>query len=350
MESIVPRVVSAVSSRATSPGLPPSPAGGAHLRPSLSGVPSVALTCAAVPVPVPGAGPGAGFGVCAVCRGATARGHQICWSCHVVRRQLGIELTRTVPISLFAPGTLLHELLVGYKAAPSRRVRADRQASLSRLLGEFFSLHLRCLLGPVLGDHAVTLAVPVPSSSAPRPSWGGEHPLIGLIGTSLATEPGLLLAPVMARGTEPLGHLRASRRGFRLVAPVAGRRVLVVDDTYTSGARSQSAAAALASGGAEVVAIVPIGRLIHPDHNQATGVLWEHQEREPFDPRRCAGPCRLWPQGTGLARHTRAGATLRKQQAPEPAGRAYQSDRAKKPEVARVHKEHRAEHPSIEAA
>jgi len=129
-------------------------------------------------------------------------------------------------------------------------VRAERQASLSRLLGEFFSLHLRCLLGPVLGDHAATLAVPVPSSSAPRPSWAvsirsSPHR------TSLATEPGLLLAPVMARGTEPLGHLRASRRGFRLVAPVAGRRVLVVDDTYTSGARSQSAAAALASGGAE---------------------------------------------------------------------------------------------------
>ena len=162
----------------------------------------------------------------------------------MVRGQLGTALTRTVPISLFMPGSLLHELLVGYKAAPSRLVREERRAQLSRLLGEFLSLHLRCLVAPVLGQHGDSLVVPVPSSSPPRPSWGGEHPLIGLVASAIATEPGLALAPVLARGTEPLGHLRASRRGFRLVAPVADQRVLVVDDTYTSGARSQSAAVA----------------------------------------------------------------------------------------------------------
>ncbi len=302
----------------------------------------------------------------------------------MVRRQLGTELTRTVPISLFAPGSPLHELLVGYKAAPARRARDERQASLSRLLSEFLDLHLRCLVGPILDDDA-TLAVPVPSSSTQRPSWGGEHPLIGLIAAALVAEPGLSLAPVLAKGAEPLGHLHASRRGFRLVDPVAGRRVLVLDDTYTSGARSQSAAVALARGGADVVAIVPIGRLIHPDHSPATGALWAHQQREPFDPRRCAGPCRLWPRATALARPACSGGPLGrsaredvrrparedvlgrsarearsggplgrrplgKQQAAQPAGRAYQADRAKQTEVARVHKEHRAEHPGVEAA
>jgi predicted amidophosphoribosyltransferase len=228
----------------------------------------------------------------------------------VVRRQLGTELTRTVPISLFAPDSPLHQLLVGYKAAPSRRARDERQASLSRLLGEFLELHLPCLLGPILNDDAATLAVPVPSSSAQRPSWGGEHPLIGLIAAALVAEPGLALAPVIAKGAEPLGHLHASRRGFRLVGPVAGRRVLVLDDTYTSGARSQSAAVALARGGADVVAIVPIGRLIHPDHSPATGALWAHQQREPFDPRRCAGPCQLWPRATAVARPACSGGPL----------------------------------------
>ena len=266
----------------------------------------------------------------------------------MVRRQLGTELTRTVPISLFAPDSPLHQLLVGYKAAPSRRARDERQASLSRLLGEFLDLHLRCLVGPILEDDAATLAVPVPSSSAQRASWGGEHPLIGLIAAALVAEPGLSLAPVIAKGAEPLGHLHASRRGFRLVGPVAGRRVLVLDDTYTSGARSQSAAVALARGGADVVAIVPIGRLIHPDHSPATGALWAHQQREPFDPRRCAGPCQLWHDPPAQEAHS--GGPLRKQQTPQPAGRAYQADRAKQTEVARVHKEHRAEHPRVEAA
>jgi hypothetical protein len=245
---------------------------------------------------------------------------------------------------------LLHELLVGYKAAPSRQVRCQRQAWLCRLLGEFLSLHLPCLIGPVLDDRHAALAVPVPSTSAPRPSWGGEHPLIGIIRTALATEPRLQLAPVLAKGTEPVGHLRASSGGFRLVGPVAGQQVLVLDDTYTSGARAQSAAVALASGGADVAAIVPIGRLIHPDHSSATGALWAHQQQEPFEPRRCAGPCQLWPEVTDLARLIRAGAALGKQQTPEPSGRADQADRAKSPEVARVHQEHWAEHPRVEAA
>ncbi len=268
----------------------------------------------------------------------------------MVRRQLGAELARTVPISLFAPGSPLHELLVVYKAAPSRSARHERQASLSRLLGEFFSFHLRCLVGQVLDDDAATLAVPVPPSSEPRPSWGGEHPLVGLLRAAVATEPGLCLAPVIVKGTEPVGHFRASRRGFRLAGPVAGRRVLAVDDTYTSGARSQSAAAVLASAGADVVAIVPIGRLIHPDHNHATSALWAHQQRERFNIRLCAGPCQPWPQRDGLATPGPGDDPLRKQQPPEPAGRAYQADRAKKAEVARVHEEHRADHSRVEAA
>lgn len=268
----------------------------------------------------------------------------------MVRGQLGTALMRTVPISLFMPGSLLHELLVGYKAAPSRLVREERRAQLSRLLGEFLSLHLRCLVAPVFGQHADSLVVPVPSSSSPRPSWGGEHPLIGLVASAIATGPGLTLAPVLARGAEPLGHLRASRRGFRLVAPVADQRVLVVDDTYTSGARSQSAAVALADGGAHVIAIVPIGRLIHPGHNNATGALWACQREEPSDPRRCAGPCLLWPEGTGLVRPSPSGSTSHKQQATEPTGRAYKADRAEASQVARVHQQHRAERPCVKAA
>ena len=105
------------------------------------------------------------------------------------------------------------------------------------------------------------LAVPVPSSSRPRASWGGEHPLVGLVAAALASEPRLRVAPLLVRGPGPLGHLRANPSGFRLVGPVSGRSVLVFDDTYTSGARSQSAAAALRAEGADVLAIVPIGRL-----------------------------------------------------------------------------------------
>jgi len=236
------------------------------------------------------------FSVCAICRGAAAPGHPICWSCHVVRGQLGRELTRAVPVSLFAPFSPLHKLLVGYKAAPAARARREWQAALSELLENFFRLHLSCLAGgglaaPGRRENLAVLAVPVPSSSEPRASWKGQHPLIGLLAEAVLTEPRLVLAPRLVKGTQPVGHLRADLHGFRVVGPVSGSRVLVLDDTYTSGARSQSAAATLAAAGADVRAIVPIGRLIHPDHNRSTAKLWAEQWRQPFDLGRCACPC-----------------------------------------------------------
>ena len=46
---------------------------------------------------------------------------------------------------------------------------------------------------------------------------------------------------------------------------VVGARALLLDDTYVSGARSQSAAAALELAGARSTLIVPIGRVLRPD-------------------------------------------------------------------------------------
>jgi hypothetical protein len=117
----------------------------------------------------------------------------------VVRRQLGGLLTRAVPVSLFAPGSPLQEMLVAYKAAPSRTARRERHTWLAGLLGEFLSLHLPCLAGPATMADPVVLAIPVPSSSSPRPSWAGEHPLVGLVGAAVANEPRLEVAALLVR-------------------------------------------------------------------------------------------------------------------------------------------------------
>jgi hypothetical protein len=50
---------------------------------------------------------------------------------------------------------------------------------------------------------------------------------------------------------------------------VTGKRLVLLDDTYVSGARSQSAAAALRRAGAASVVVVALGRVLRPDRVQA---------------------------------------------------------------------------------
>jgi hypothetical protein len=69
----------------------------------------------------------------------------------------------------------------------------------------------------------------------------------------------------------------------------AGLRVLIVDDTFTSGAKLQSAATALAEAGAEVVGTVPVGRVISTgnDRYPENAGLWKRQRGIRFDFDRC---------------------------------------------------------------
>ena len=75
----------------------------------------------------------------------------------------------------------------------------------------------------------------------------------------------------------------ASDRGFRARRALDGERILLIDDTYTSGSSFQSAASALALGGADVVAGVVLGRVIHPDFTVQMQELWDQQRAIPFD-------------------------------------------------------------------
>jgi hypothetical protein len=69
---------------------------------------------------------------------------------------------------------------------------------------------------------------------------------------------------------DPTGNLgdhgRALDPGnFLVTDPVIGKHILLLDDTWVTGAHSQSAAAALRQAGAARVTILPICRLLRPD-------------------------------------------------------------------------------------
>ncbi|MHB8325215.1 MAG: hypothetical protein ACYDHB_12485 [Candidatus Dormibacteria bacterium] len=74
-----------------------------------------------------------------------------------------------------------------------------------------------------------------------------------------------------------------------------GRRVLLLDDTFTTGAAPQSAASALAIAGAQEVVAVVVGRVIDPGFSAPAGQLWRRVAALPFDFERCC----LCASGTG---------------------------------------------------
>jgi phosphoribosylpyrophosphate synthetase len=76
---------------------------------------------------------------------------------------------------------------------------------------------------------------------------------------------------------------------------IAGRHVLVVDDTWVSGGKAQSAALALKLAGAARVTIVCIGRLLSyrwDEHRLLIDSL-----SEPYDAMRCPVTGSVCPTG-----------------------------------------------------
>jgi phosphoribosylpyrophosphate synthetase len=163
------------------------------------------------------------------------------------------------------PGSL-YTVLMGYKESSVDEARRRFARLVFRLFADFFVIHRRCLAEATAPG--VDLVLPVPSSARP-----GNTPLEaveGLGALCVSSSPGARWAPrVLRRADGDIGHMRPNAQAFAVpdswLAAVKGSRVVLVDDTYVSGARSQSAAAALRRAGARAVTVVPLGRVIRPE-------------------------------------------------------------------------------------
>jgi hypothetical protein len=77
--------------------------------------------------------------------------------------------------------------------------------------------------------------------------------------------------------------------------------VLLLDDTYVSGARAQSAAAALRLSGARAVLIVPLGRVLRPERSALHAAFVEQSTGGGHRPRCVAVQAGMGVQaGTGM--------------------------------------------------
>lgn len=166
-----------------------------------------------------------------------------------------------VPISLSVHWELLHHHLRNYKDGLHPEVRENLTLRLAALLGVFLANHL----DSCLGGHVQRVAT-VPSSRRDAP-WQIVR----------------RLRPVRGQ-TNPLTY--EPERGITVNADVQGQRVLLVDDTFTTGKSLFSAHRALTDAGATVAGPVVLGRHIRPEWPPSK-ILLKRLESTRWDPTRC---------------------------------------------------------------
>jgi len=170
-------------------------------------------------------------------------------------------------------GFQLHYQLRNYKGA-HQDLAPDFTIKTAALLAYFLQLHGSCIAAAAGQPWDAITAVP---SSTDR---AGQHPLI----TAITMVPQLReqFEPLLQRGSVEVTHTVASDSGFAARRALGGERILLIDDTLTSGARAQSAASALNNAGGKVVAIVPIGRVITPGFGEHVAQYWKRQTQSVF--------------------------------------------------------------------
>jgi len=225
--------------------------------------------------PVYPIGPGPPAAGCVVCRGSAGPGYARCYQCegHQVLGH-GLLADAVVPISYAVKGTPFAEDLWRYKA--SRGLGMSARGTLQALLLAFLGDHAGCVWRRADMPGPDRLAV-VPSGVG-RP---GPHPLLALALPSLR----LPVWPLAIRPGRQGRDLDPHR--FRADPGPRGRGVLLLDDTWVSGASAQSAAAALKLAGAGRVALVVLGRHVNPDVPRAARFA-AGLAPGPYDPAVCA--------------------------------------------------------------
>ncbi len=218
--------------------------------------------------------PAASASVCDICHRPPNSGFARCFSCALTARQVSRPVELVVPISLYVVGGQLHHSLRSYKDSADPAVRARFMTEVAAPFGRFIAQHGDCITdaaGP-----AWAAIVPVPSGSG-RP---GTHPLLRAL-AQIRELPWPVRDVLRATGAAIL-HQSASDHAYEVTQDVAGLRVLLVDDTWTTGACMQSAASALSLAGAQVIAAVPIGRVFDPTFNDESRELHQRLRRTLF--------------------------------------------------------------------
>ena len=202
-------------------------------------------------------------------------GHDRCYAC----THGGALLDVVAPISYSVAGEQLHHVLAAYKRGASRWAR-PLVNQLAAVLWRHLAEHEECVCRAA-GVAEFPLVATVPSG---RTDHRQPHPLQWIVG-ELVGPTRERWRPLLRRTEAPVALHTFSPDRFAATSRLHGEPVLLVDDTWTTGANAQSAAAALKRAGAGQVAAVVIGRHLNRGWNDNDRRL--RQIPTPFDWSEC---------------------------------------------------------------
>lgn len=218
--------------------------------------------------------PPVGSGICPLCHRGVRLDASLCYSCSVTMRQVSRPVTEILPISFYEVPDQYWNVLRYYKDSPAPQVRDQLGTVLAATVARFVAQHWACIVGMTGGQP--TLVTTVPSTGGRQ----GQHPLARAVCRSTLLHP--LYRDLLTLGEVQLSRLRASDGGFTSKYQLGGHRVLLIEDTFTSGTRTQSAASALHLAGAAAVGVVAAGRVIDPAYSADCRRVWDYATAKPF--------------------------------------------------------------------
>jgi hypothetical protein len=190
---------------------------------------------------------------CTVC-GTPVDGYERCFRCQQHHGVAGIaDLVAALTYGIDRTQSAI--LLRHYKDDVSAEARARHARVIRRLLYLGIMKHQRCVEMRV--GKPVSMRATVPSLNR-RP---GVHPFTAIAAAMQAVADGRL-ALVAAPGAIKDRVVSASQFQITPNRSLSGRHILILDDTWTTGSNTQSAALTLRQAGADRVSIMVVGRWV----------------------------------------------------------------------------------------
>lgn len=213
--------------------------------------------------------------VCGICKGPVVNGFVNCYGCNQLRAAAPFDLAGTVVPMTTAPNPgPWYTRLATYKT-----FHPEHRALLVSLTFTYLAEH-RENIEDVLGGEFDYLTF-VPSTRAGiLPETQPLRRTLGMV-SALDEHVRVLVRHVPG---QVVGRRAYDPDAFACGPDVEGRRIVLIEDTWVTGARAVSAAGALHAAGAESVIIMPMARMVEPGSSYWPADLpYFARVQEPYD-------------------------------------------------------------------